>query len=52
MKVMTTINYNFLLAEFAYIQYWLVVVKDDKNKICKHAEIDGHLEFPAADFYM
>ena len=26
--------------------------KDDKNKIIKHAEINRHLEFVAADFYM
>ena len=26
--------------------------KDDKNKICKHAKIDRHLEFATADFFM
>ena len=30
----------------------VVCGKDDKNKIFKHAEIDRHLEFAAADFYM
>ena len=33
-------------------QMFEALVKDNKNKICKHAEIDRHLEFVTADFYM
>ena len=28
----------------------LVSTKDNKNKICKHAEIDRHFKFVTADF--
>ena len=38
--------------ELCYNNGGIIYYKDDKNKICKHAKINRHLEFAAADFYM